>query len=188
MSETVSKQLMFISAAVMAALCMGSAPAKAFFQPTLGIATEAEVGAVSRSMGDGIITAVTGIPMLPILLHGATTALRMRTGSTSLCIQNTLALCRFGVADRTMRPVKDRGRSPLTIDRAALHSHPLLLRVSESRLLLLRVSDAWLRSSRLCREGGRLLCFGPWTPCMRLLRTLPLRTSRMSSAIALGVA
>ena len=36
----------------------------------------------------------------------------------------------------------------------------------------------------LCREGGRLLCFGPWTLCMRLLRTLPLRASRMSTASA----
>ena len=51
MRETVSKQLMFISAAVMAALCMGSTPAKAFFQPTLGIATEAEVGAVEQVNG-----------------------------------------------------------------------------------------------------------------------------------------
>ena len=52
MSETVSTQPLFISAAVVvAALCMGSAPAKAFFQPTLGIAAKAEVGAVEQVNG-----------------------------------------------------------------------------------------------------------------------------------------
>jgi hypothetical protein len=55
-------------------------------------------------MGDDVITAATGIPMLTILLHGATTALRV---PTRLSIQNTLVVCRFGVADRTTRPIID---------------------------------------------------------------------------------
>ena len=55
-------------------------------------------------MGDDVITAATGIPMLTILLHGATTALRV---PTRLSIQNTLVVCRFGVAGRTTRPIID---------------------------------------------------------------------------------
>ena len=55
-------------------------------------------------MGDDVITAATGIPMLTILRHGATTALLV---PTRLSIQNTLVVYRFGVADRTTRPIID---------------------------------------------------------------------------------
>ena len=58
-------------------------------------------------MGDGVITAATGIPMLTIFLHGAPTALLVPTGTTCLSIP---VACRFGVADRTTRPIIDPGR------------------------------------------------------------------------------
>ena len=56
-------------------------------------------------MGDDVITAATDIPMLTILLHGATTVLRV---PTRLSIRNILVVCRFGVADRTTRPKPSR--------------------------------------------------------------------------------
>ena len=70
-----------LTAAAMLAgvLCMGATPVKAFFQPTLGIAAKAEMESSSRLMGDDVITAATGIPMLTILLHGAPTAVRVPT-------------------------------------------------------------------------------------------------------------
>ena len=64
-------------------------------------------------MGVGVITAATGILTLTIRLHGAPTALLVPTGTTCL---NIPVVFRFGVADRTMRPI---------IDRAAFHSRPL---------------------------------------------------------------
>ena len=50
-------------------------------------------------MGDDVITAATGIPMLTILLHGATTALRV---PTRLSIQNTL-WCAVSVLPAVLR-------------------------------------------------------------------------------------
>jgi hypothetical protein len=54
-------------------------------------------------VGDDVITLVMGISMLTLLLpHMALIALRVRT---RLSMENTPAVCRFGVADRTLRPI-----------------------------------------------------------------------------------
>jgi len=49
-------------------------------------------------MGDDTITAAMRTPIM------ATVAFRLHTVSTLLCIQNTFAACRSGVADRTSPP------------------------------------------------------------------------------------
>ena len=78
MSGTVSAKLVLITAAIVAGvLYMGSTNTEAVFQPTLGIAATTKAGIMSRLMGDDVITAATGIPMLTIRLHGAPTAHRV---------------------------------------------------------------------------------------------------------------
>ena len=77
MSGTVSAQLVFITAAMIAGiLCMGPTPANAVFQPTLGIAAKPEVGVVEQVNGRRRYYRSYGYPYT-ILLHGATTALRV---------------------------------------------------------------------------------------------------------------
>jgi hypothetical protein len=53
-------------------------------------------------MGDDTITATTDIPIM------ATGAFRLHTASTRLCIQNTFAVCHYGVVARPMRPITDQ--------------------------------------------------------------------------------
>ena len=57
--------------------------------------------------GDDVPTAATGLPMLIILLHMATTILHLRMG-TLLCIQRTPTTRRIGITDdRTTLPIID---------------------------------------------------------------------------------
>ena len=79
-------------------LCIGATPAKAVFQPTLGIAAKTEVGVVHEVNGRRHYYRSYGYPY----------AFRLHTVSTRLCTQNTFAVCRSGVADRTMRPLTDQ--------------------------------------------------------------------------------
>lgn len=99
-------------------------------------------------MGDDAITAATGIRMLTILLHIAIAAL-LGTGTPRLCIQNTPAMCRRGIADPTMRPI---------IDSRGLN-HPRLLpkRDELPRPALHRFIVCVLRSGEVTDQSDQLL-------------------------------
>ena len=92
-------------------------------------------------MGDGVITAATSILTLTIRLHGAPTALLVPTGTTCL---NIPVVFRFGVADRTMRPIIDRGRFPLT---------PIILSVRFCQLATLLNHPRPFAEATVCGAG-----------------------------------
>ena len=105
MSGTVSASLVLVTAAMIAGvLCMGPTAATAVFQPTLGIAARAEVAVVEQVNGRRRYYRSYGYPYAYYPSAWATTALRV---PTRLSIQNTLVVCRFGVAGRTTRPIID---------------------------------------------------------------------------------
>ena len=98
-----------LTAAAMLAgvLCMDATPVKAIFQPTLGIAARAEVGVVEQVNGRRRYYRSYGYPYAYNLSAWGSYCLLVPTGTTCLSIP---VACRFGVADRTTRPIIDPGR------------------------------------------------------------------------------